>query len=116
DVENVDLVVNYDVPDDPEDYVHRIGRTARAKSSGVAYTFVNPQDQYKVVRIEQLIERELEKVRNHPGDIGEGPEFTSKSRPSGGGDKKFGKKKFGNKKKSWSKDGGDKKRTFRKKD
>jgi ATP-dependent RNA helicase RhlE len=44
DVEGIDLVVNYDVPGDPEDYVHRIGRTARAATTGTAITFVNDRD------------------------------------------------------------------------
>ncbi|HEX5001096.1 MAG TPA: DEAD/DEAH box helicase [Bacteroidia bacterium] len=54
DVEGIDLVVNYDVPPDPEDYVHRIGRTARAERTGTAVTFVNNQDFRKFERIGQL--------------------------------------------------------------
>ncbi|MEQ9467142.1 MAG: DEAD/DEAH box helicase [Ekhidna sp.] len=62
DIKDINLVVNYDVPNDAADYVHRIGRTARAKTSGVAITLVNSADNYKMKRIEKLIERELEKV------------------------------------------------------
>lgn len=62
DIKDINLVVNYDVPNDAADYVHRIGRTARAKTSGVAITLVNKDDNYKMKRIEKLIERELEKV------------------------------------------------------
>jgi len=62
DIKDINLVVNYDVPNDAADYVHRIGRTARAKTSGVAITLVNKADNYKMKRIEKLIERELEKV------------------------------------------------------
>lgn len=62
DIKDINLVVNYDVPNDAADYVHRIGRTARAKTSGVAITLVNKDDNYKMKRIEKLIERQLEKV------------------------------------------------------
>lgn len=62
DIKDINLVVNYDVPNDAADYVHRIGRTARAKTSGVAITLVNKDDNYKMKRIEKLIERKLEKV------------------------------------------------------
>ncbi|WP_370089663.1 DEAD/DEAH box helicase [Ekhidna sp.] len=62
DIKDINLVVNYDVPNDAADYVHRIGRTARAKTSGVAITLVSKDDNYKMKRIERLIERELEKV------------------------------------------------------
>jgi len=62
DIKDINLVVNYDVPNDAADYVHRIGRTARAKTSGVAITLVSKADNFKMKRIEKLIERELEKV------------------------------------------------------
>ena len=62
DIKDINLVINYDVPNDAADYVHRIGRTARAKTSGVAITLVNKADNYKMKRIEKLIERVLEKV------------------------------------------------------
>ncbi|WP_462248209.1 DEAD/DEAH box helicase [Ekhidna sp.] len=62
DIKDINLVINYDVPNDAADYVHRIGRTARAKTSGVAITLVNKDDGYKMKRIEKLIERKLEKV------------------------------------------------------
>lgn len=55
DVVGIELVINYDTPSDPEDYVHRVGRTARADKEGEAITFVNPKDQHKFVRIEKLI-------------------------------------------------------------
>ena len=59
DIENIGLVVNYDVPHDAEDYVHRVGRTARAESTGVALTFVNEHDQHRFAQIETLIERTI---------------------------------------------------------
>ncbi|MEO9873091.1 DEAD/DEAH box helicase [Ekhidna sp.] len=62
DIKDINLVINYDVPNDAADYVHRIGRTARAKTSGVAITLVSKDDNYKMKRIEKLIDRELEKV------------------------------------------------------
>ncbi len=62
DVEGIDLVINYDAPHDPEDYVHRIGRTARAATTGTAITFVNRQDNRKLQNIQQLIEKPIEEI------------------------------------------------------
>lgn len=92
DVEDIDLVINYDVPQDAEDYVHRIGRTARAQSDGVAFTFINPDDQYNFKNIETLIEKEVRKVKL-PAHLGEGPEWNPPSRkpPKGKGGKSFKK-------------------------
>ena len=70
DITGIDLVVNFDVPADAEDYVHRVGRTARAQSSGVAITFINKTDQGKFKRIEDLIETEILKLPT-PSEIGE---------------------------------------------
>lgn len=55
DIEDIDLVINYDVPNDGEDYIHRIGRTARAASKGTAYTFISEKEQGKFARIEALL-------------------------------------------------------------
>lgn len=74
DIKGIDLVINYDVPGDAEDYVHRIGRTARAKTEGMAVTLVCPDDMFKFSRIEKLIERQLDKDQP-PSEIGEGPEW-----------------------------------------
>lgn len=63
DIDNIDLVINYNVPQDAEDYVHRVGRTARAKSTGVALTFVNKREIRNLKKIEDLIE---EKIFNVP--------------------------------------------------
>jgi superfamily II DNA/RNA helicase len=68
DVKGIDLVVNYDVPGDAEDYIHRIGRTARADSEGVALTFINRKDRRKFSSIEYLMEQEVKKV-NLPPEI-----------------------------------------------
>jgi len=74
DIKGIDLVVNYDVPGDAEDYVHRIGRTARAKTEGMAVTLVCPDDMFKFSKIERLIERELDKEQP-PVELGEGPQW-----------------------------------------
>ncbi|MCB9169299.1 MAG: DEAD/DEAH box helicase [Flavobacteriales bacterium] len=75
DIDDIDLVVNYDVPRDPEDYVHRVGRTARAARKGTAITFVSDQDMREFGRIERLIEREVPKA-GVPRDLGPVPAYT----------------------------------------
>uniref|UniRef100_UPI0032169C14 DEAD/DEAH box helicase n=1 Tax=uncultured Draconibacterium sp. TaxID=1573823 RepID=UPI0032169C14 len=74
DIKDINLVINYDVPNDAEDYVHRIGRTARADSTGVALTLVNEDDMYKFHQIQQLIERDVFKIPM-PEHLGPGPEW-----------------------------------------
>ena len=73
DIEGIDLVLNYDVPSDPEDYIHRIGRTARAENTGTAITFVNNRDFRKFQAIEQLMERVVEQS-SLPEFLGEEPQ------------------------------------------
>ncbi len=90
DITGIDLVINFDVPGDAEDYVHRVGRTARAKSSGVAITFINEKDQEKFQKIEELIEMQLVKLPT-PTEIGESPEYNPKKKKTSG--KKFYKNK-----------------------
>ncbi len=63
DIKEINLVINYDVPNDAEDYVHRVGRTARADTTGVAITLVNPADRYKLDAIERLIEKKINKIK-----------------------------------------------------
>ena len=75
DIEDIGLVVNYDVPHDPEDYIHRIGRTARAAATGAAVTLVCEEEQGKFHRIEKFMEREVEKTPL-PESVGEGPAYT----------------------------------------
>ncbi len=75
DIEDIGLVVNYDVPHDPEDYIHRIGRTARAAATGAAVTLVCQEEQGKFHRIEKFMEREVEKTPL-PESVGEGPAYT----------------------------------------
>ncbi len=76
DVEGISLVLNFDVPPDPEDYIHRIGRTARAEESGVAITFVNPHDKHRFQRIEKLLEKTIEFLPL-PEHIGTSPDLTA---------------------------------------
>jgi superfamily II DNA/RNA helicase len=82
DVVGIELVINYDTPGDPEDYVHRVGRTARADAKGEAITFVNPKDQPKFVRIEQLIGMSV--TQNPlPAQMEKGPSFVGeKAKPT----------------------------------
>ncbi len=74
DVEGISLVVNFDAPPDPEDYIHRIGRTARAETTGTAITFINELDQRKFSSIESLIGKEVPKIAL-PEFLGNGPEY-----------------------------------------
>ena len=75
DIEDIGLVINYDVPGDAADYIHRIGRTARASATGVALTFINEWDQQKFLQIETLIGSEVKKLPLPP-EIGAGPAYT----------------------------------------
>lgn len=72
DIEDIGLVINYDVPHDPEDYIHRIGRTARAAATGSAVTFVSEDEQGKFHAIEKFIERDIRKAEL-PASVGAGP-------------------------------------------
>ncbi|MEN8121673.1 MAG: DEAD/DEAH box helicase [Bacteroidota bacterium] len=94
DIDAIDLVLNFDVPGDAEDYVHRVGRTARAKSTGVAITFINDTEQEKFNKIEDLIEISLIKLPTPP-KIGDSPNYDPKQRKS---KKKNYRKKSGGKK------------------
>ncbi|MCQ2056880.1 MAG: DEAD/DEAH box helicase [Bacteroidaceae bacterium] len=87
DIDDIDLVINYDVPHDPEDYVHRIGRTARAGAEGCALTFVSQDDQTQFGKIEKFLGKPVYKVPV-PSELGEAPEYQpakAKARPQGHG-------------------------------
>jgi superfamily II DNA/RNA helicase len=84
DVEGISLVINYDVPPDGEDYVHRIGRTARAESTGTAITFISENDMRRFAGIEKLIGREVPKLPL-PAELGQGPVYNPDARFAGGG-------------------------------
>lgn len=87
DIDDIRLVINYDVPHDSEDYVHRIGRTARANNDGVALTFVSEKEQTNFGYIEKFLEKTIYKIPV-PEELGEAPEYNP--RLSGGGRKKGG--------------------------
>lgn len=72
DIDDISLVINYDVPHDAEDYVHRIGRTARASAKGMAITFVSIEEQYKFKQIENFLEKDIYKIPM-PLELGESP-------------------------------------------
>ncbi len=96
DIDDIVLVINYDVPHDPEDYIHRIGRTARANADGVAITFVSEAEQGKFHRIEEFIEKDIYKIPVPP-ELGEAPAYAPKDaaarpRHRGGGHRKGGGK------------------------
>lgn len=74
DIDDIRLVINYDVPHDCEDYVHRIGRTARANNDGVALTFISEKEQTKFKIIEQFLEKEIYKI-SVPEELGEAPAY-----------------------------------------
>lgn len=93
DVTGIDLVLNYDVPPDPEDYIHRIGRTARAETTGTAITFINEKDMYRFAAIEKMIERELPKLPL-PEHLGEGPIYNPLAKKPAFKHGSGGKKKF----------------------
>ena len=80
DIDDIAMVINYDVPHDAEDYVHRIGRTARADRDGVAITFVNEDDMFAFHQIEKFLDKEITK-NPLPAECGEGPEYTTSKRP-----------------------------------
>ncbi|MEQ8556282.1 MAG: DEAD/DEAH box helicase [Cyclobacteriaceae bacterium] len=77
DVEDIDLVINYDVPNDDEDYIHRIGRTARAARKGMAFTFIDEKSQGRFQSIERLLGSPVPKAKM-PEHIGSGPSYDQK--------------------------------------
>ena len=105
DIADINLVVNYDVPNNAEDYVHRVGRTARADTTGVAITFVNPRDMKSFAEVEQLIGDSVNKIKL-PEEIGPGPKWDPNGQPR---NKNSGSKRPG----SRSKNGRSKNKRFR---
>lgn len=82
DIEDIELVINFDVPNDGEDYIHRIGRTARAESTGTAYTLVSEAEQRKFATIENLLGKPVTKSQV-PAQFGETPNYAPQQRSSG---------------------------------
>jgi superfamily II DNA/RNA helicase len=91
DIDDIRLVINYDVPHDNEDYVHRIGRTARANNDGVAITFVSEREQGSFQQIEKFIGKEIYKIPV-PADLGEAPAFNPRANRGDGGRGRGGRK------------------------
>lgn len=91
DIDTIDLVINYDVPNDGEDYVHRIGRTARAEADGVAYTFIGDKEQNKFAAIEELLGKPVEKAAI-PESLGPVPSYQPRTRSRHGGHKPQGRR------------------------
>lgn len=92
DIDDIYMVINYDVPHDVEDYVHRIGRTARAQRDGVAITLVSPEEFYLFKRIEDFLERTITK-NPLPHGLGDAPDY-NESAVRNGNRQSAGKKKF----------------------
>ena len=104
DIDQIGLVINYDVPHDPEDYIHRIGRTARASADGSAITFVSEKEQGKFARIESFLGYEVPK-RELPEGLGDAPVYAPKQER---GDRR-GRKGRGGNSRSKNRRGGEKK-------
>lgn len=83
DIDDIRLVINFDVPHDCEDYVHRIGRTARANNDGVAITFVSEKEQTNFHTIEKFLEKDIYKIPV-PAELGEAPEYQPRNHDKGG--------------------------------
>ena len=79
DIDDIRIVINYDVPRDCDDYIHRIGRTARAGAKGRAITFVSVEDQEYFKRIEEFIEQDIPKLEI-PAELGEAPQYDPKGK------------------------------------
>ena len=103
DIDDITLVINFEVPYDVEDYVHRIGRTARAGDTGMAITFVSPDEQYRLQQIERFLEKEIYRIPL-PEGMGEAPEYNpsresrgrgrgGSGRPGKGGKREGGKRR-----------------------
>ncbi|MEZ7887487.1 MAG: DEAD/DEAH box helicase [Flavobacteriales bacterium] len=95
DIKDINLVINYDVPNDASDYVHRVGRTARADTTGIALTMISPSDMFRFKRIEELIDTDVFKVPV-PEQFGPAPAWNPNAKGDkrgygggGGGGKKF---------------------------
>lgn len=107
DIDNIEMVINYDVPNDGEDYVHRIGRTARAETDGIAFTFISEKEQNKFRSIEDLLGHPVDK-EPVPAEFGPAPEYSprSKSGQSGRGGGGRGGGGGGNRRRPGGKPGG----------
>ena len=94
DIDDIQLVLNYDVPHDAEDYVHRIGRTARAGAEGQAITLVSEKDQPQFRSIEKFLEKDIEK-RLVPSELGDAPAYRTDGKSGGRGGRRNGGRRGG---------------------
>lgn len=101
DIDDIRLVINYDVPHDSEDYVHRIGRTARANNDGCAITFVSETEQSRFKQIEDFLGKEIYKIPV-PEELGEAPAYEPRSSKKG----RSPQRKGGNKRNAQGKNSG----------
>lgn len=90
DIDDIDLIINFDIPPEAEDYVHRVGRTARAEREGLAISLINQDDVFRFKRIEKLIEREIFKIPL-PDGFEPGPEYVLSKNSNNKRPKKFTK-------------------------
>lgn len=114
DIDDIQMVINYDTPRDPEDYVHRIGRTARANRDGMAVTLVTQRDYPNLLKIEKLIERQIEKPEL-PEGCGEKPDINTQSlhrKSHGSSDRRH--RQHGNKGRDSQRSGGRRRRSSKK--
>ena len=84
DIDTIDLVINYDVPRDGEDYVHRIGRTARAEADGLAFTLIGEKEQHRFAAIEALLGKTVEKAEVSK-ELGQTPAYQPRTSKRAGG-------------------------------
>ncbi len=106
DIKGIDAVINFDVPGDAEDYVHRIGRTARADAAGMAFTFISRKDRGRFRRIEELIERKVQLLPLPPGLAEATAVSSGGSRSRGRGSNSRGKSRGDNRHSKGSSRGG----------
>lgn len=102
DIDDIRLVINYDVPHDSEDYVHRIGRTARANNDGVAITFVGEAEQRKFKSIEKFLGKDIYKIPV-PQELGGAPEYNLAVKSANSGRNFHKKDKKNYKENNWKK-------------
>jgi len=93
DIDDIELVINYDVPRDVEDYIHRIGRTARANRKGRGVTFISEEDQIRFLKIERFLNKVIDKLPM-PKEIGDGPAYAPKQNAKEGHSGKHGRGNF----------------------
>ncbi len=114
DIDDIAMVINFDVPHDPEDYVHRIGRTARAQRDGIAITFVSEDEISSFKQIEKFLGRVVDK-NELPEGLGETPDYNAPRSRGRGGKGRDEKRPRNNSKANGSQGDNNKRRDNRKK-